>query len=311
MAISPAISSAAISSAAISPAITVLYSELVLSLYPILIKTVNTNLFTQILARFLVFPTLAIVYGSTYDWKAIWGNPYEALVGILNGLFNLGHITVSYLSFRDLPVGSAISLFYLYPALNIIAGSLLFGESLSFTSLILILVAFCGVYLIATSRKQIEEDNIQEQEEKQKKHNKGVMMGLLAALTETMIFIFIRSNTDAQASPFYTVNHLYPAGLAMLLLYSIFNKNIVDTSPTNWLLLLGFNAFLGFTGYIARFYSIPRIPTIVFSLLSFIGVAFGYLWGVLFTNDKPTMRALAGGGLIASAIGFLRYFEIA
>lgn len=305
MAISSAISSA------ISPSLTVLYSELVLSLYPILIKTVNTNLFTQILARFLVFPTLAIVFGSTYDWTAIWGNPYEAFVGILNGLLNLGHITVSYLSFRDLPVGSAISLFYLYPVLNIIAGSLLFGESLSLTSLALILVAFCGVYLIATSREQTDDDKTHEKMQKQKKHNKGVIMALLAALTETMLFIFVRSNTDAQASPFYTVNHLYPAGLAMLLLYAVFNKNIVDTSPTNWSLLLGFNVFLGFTGYIARFYSIPRIPTIIFSLLSFIGVAFGYLWGVLFTNDKPTMKAIAGGGLIASSIGLLRYFEIA
>ena len=136
-------------------------------------------------------------------------------------------------------------------------------------------------------------------------------MGILAAITETMIFIFIRSNTDAQASPFYTVNHLYPFGLALLAGYAIFNKNIVDTSSLNWAKLIGFNALLGFTGYIARFYSIPRIPTVVFTLLSFIGVAFGYLWGILFTKDEPTAKGVIGGLLIASAIGVLRYFEIA
>ena len=68
------------------------------------------------------------------------------------------------------------------------------------------------------------------------------------------------------------------------------------------------NALLGFTGYIARFYAIPKIPTIVFSLLSFFGVAFGYLWGVIFMGDKPTMKALIGGGLIAGSTAILRYF---
>jgi drug/metabolite transporter (DMT)-like permease len=289
---------------AFNPTASILYSELVLSLYPVLIKSVNTNIFTQILARFIAFPALAIVFGSSQDFSAIWGNPYEAFVSILHNILNLGHVGASYIAFKNLQVGTAISLFYLYPIFNIIAGSLLFGESISLISLFIITVAFIGVYLIATSHKSIEED------EAKKKHRIGVVMGILAAITETMIFIFVRSNTDAQASPYYTVNHLYPAGLAMLAAYAIFNKNIVDTSGLNWTKLLGFNAILGFTGYIARFYAIPKIPTIVFSLLSFFGVTFGYIWGVFFMGDKPTMKALIGGGLIAGSTALLRYFGI-
>ncbi len=288
-----------------NPTLAVLYSELVLSLYPILIKGVNTNLFTQILARFLVFPALALAFGSSYDFTSIWGNPYEAFVGILHNILNLGHIATSYIAFKELPVGTAISLFYLYPILNIISGALLFGESLSIGAILLISLAFVGTYLIATSRS--EEDKRKES----KKYNFGVIMGILAAVTETMIFIFIRSNKDAQASPYYTVNHLYPSGLAMLLLFSIFNSSIVDTSKLNWAKLIGFNALLGFTGYVARFYAIPKIPTIVFSLLSFLGVTFGYIWGILFAGDKPTGRALIGGGLIAGATAVLRYSGIA
>jgi drug/metabolite transporter (DMT)-like permease len=285
-----------------NPTLAVLYSELVLSLYPILIKNVNTNIFTQILARFLVFPVLALAFGSAYDFTAVWGNPYEAFVGILHNILNLGHVASSYISFKNLPVGTAISLFYLYPIFNIISAALLFDESLSFTAIILIGIAFLGTYLIATSHK-----NDSKQEDKSKNHDYGVIMGILAAVTETMIFIFIRSNKDAQASPYYTVNHLYPAGLAMLLAYSIFNSKIVDTSSMNWTKLIGFNALLGFTGYIARFYAIPKIPTIVFSLLSFLGVTFGYIWGILFTGDKPTSKAMIGGGLIAGATAILRY----
>lgn len=289
----------------INPSLATLYSELVLSLYPILIKTVNTNIFTQILSRFLVFPVLAIVFGSKTDFSSIWTSPYESFVSILHNLLNLGHVAASYISFKTLPVGSAISLFYLYPIFNIIAGSLLFGESLTVTTLLLIAIAFIGTYLVATSYKTKEMSN-----EKRRDHNFGVIMGILAAITETMIFIFVKSNTSAKISPYYTVNHLYPIGLILLGTYGIFNKNIIDFSKTNWFKLIGFNALLGFSGYIARFYAIPKIPTLVFSLLSFFGVAFGYLWGIVIMGDKPIAKGIFGSILIALSTFIIRYFGI-
>ena len=293
-----------------NPTLAVLYSEFVLSLYPILIKSVNTNIFTQILARFIVFPSLALAFGSTYDFKSIWGSPYEAFVSIMNNLLNLGHIASSYTAFKTLPVGTAIALFYLYPIFNVLSAAVLFGESLSPLSVILIGVAFVGTYLIATERADKTEDKETDKSADSSTYKYGVVMGILAAITETMIFIFVRSNTDAEASPYYTVNHLYPAGLAMLLMYSIFHTDVVDTSKLNWLKLLGFNAILGFTGYIARFYAIPKIPAIIFSLLSFFGVTFGTIWGVLY-GEKVTMKSLVGGGLIVGSNAVLRYFQSA
>ena len=287
-----------------NPTLAVLYSEFVLSLYPILIKSVNTNIFTQILARFIVFPSLALAFGSTYDFKSIWGSPYEAFVSIMNNLLNLGHIASSYTAFKTLPVGTAIALFYLYPIFNVLSAAVLFGETLSPLSILLIGIAFVGTYLIATERANKDTDKPIDSST----YKYGVIMGILAAITETMIFIFVRSNSDAEASPYYTVNHLYPAGLAMLLMYSIFHIDVVDTSKLNWLKLLGFNAILGFTGYIARFYAIPKIPAIIFSLLSFFGVTFGTIWGVLY-GEKVTMKSLIGGGLIVGATAVLRYFQ--
>ena len=298
-----------------NPTLAVLYSEFVLSLYPILIKSVNTNIFTQILARFIVFPSLALAFGSTHDFKSIWGSPYEAFVSIMNNLLNLGHIASSYTAFKTLPVGTAIALFYMYPIFNVLSAAVLFGESLSPLSILLIGVAFVGTYLIATERADKTQDNNTDKPIDPSTYKYGVIMGILAAITETMIFIFVRSNTDAEASPYYTVNHLYPAGLAMLLIYAIFHTqgglwhiDIVDTSKLNWLKLLGFNAILGFTGYIARFYAIPKIPAIIFSLLSFFGVTFGTIWGVLY-GEKVTMKSLVGGGLIVGSTAVLRYFQ--
>lgn len=292
----------------VSPTLSILFGELVLSLYPILIKTVNTNIFTQILARFIVFPILAIAFGSTYDFQSIWSTPHEIFVGILGGILNIVHIAVSYNAFKILPVGTSISLFYLYPLFNIIAGALFFGEPLSFFSIILIIVSFVGAYLIATSYKK-QENNENKTAHDYDTYKMGVGLGIMAALTETMIFMFVRSNADTKHSPFYTVTHLYPMGLLLLGLYGLTNKNIVDFSAINWTKLIGFNALLGFTGYIARFYAIPNVPVLFFSLLSFFGVSFGYLWGMLFTKDEPTVKAMIGSGLIVSSIALLRYFE--
>jgi drug/metabolite transporter (DMT)-like permease len=132
-----------------------------------------------------------------------------------------------------------------------------------------------------------------------------VGLAIMAALTETMIFMFVRSS--AKQSPFYAVNHLYPAGLIALGLYGLTHTHSIDMSSIHWTKLIGFNALLGFTGYIARFYAIPHIPILLFSLLSFFGVSFGYLWGVLFTKDEPTTKAILGSGLIAAAVALLRY----
>jgi len=288
------------------PILSVLYSELVLSLYPILIKVVDTNLYTQLAARFLVFPLLAIIGGTWYN-HTLWGNMSDTLINVMMNIVNVGHIAVSYLAFKILPAGTAISLFYMFPIFNVIAGSLLFGESISFLSISLIACACIGVYLIANDKDKENKDK--DNKENKSTYSTGVLMGILAAATETMIFIFIRSNTKAQVSPFYTVTHLYPFGLAALLLYGIFHTNLIDTSSIRWAQLIGFNALLGFTGYISRFYAISNIPTIVFSLLSFIGVIAGYVWGILFTDDKPTIRAIIGSGIIAASIAILRYFE--
>jgi len=289
----------------INPTLSIIYGELVLSLYPILIKNVNTNLFTQTIARFLVFPVLALVFGTTHDFTSIWGSPYEAFVGILHGILNLGHVIVSYISFKELPAGSAISLFYLYPIINIIIGAIAFNETFPIHTILLLGIALVGTYLIASSNLDKNDTS------KHKKTITGIIMAILAAITESIIFFFVRSNTDASKSPFYTVNHLYPAGLAILLIYGIkSHKNLLDMDLKVWSKLLGFNALLGFTGYIARFYSIPKVSTLIFSMLSFVGVISAYIWGSIFADEKITSKGITGGLMIASTIAILRYLHM-
>ena len=286
----------------ISPVKSALYSELVLSLYPILIKNVPTTLLTQTLGRFLVFPVLAFLLGPVSEIKDAWGTPLNALASTLHGLLNLVHVGASYISFKDLPAGSAVSLFYTYPLMILLARMILFGESVNVHSVVFLLIAFCGAYLVATATERDSET---------KKEKKNAMRGIIASLTsaatEMLIYLFVRSHHSL--SPFFTIQHLYPSGLVFLLIYALYHPKQVDKKSTTWFPLIAFNAILGFTGYILRFFSIPKLPTIMYSALSFIGVMSAYIWGLLFADEKPSLKAVVGGGLIATAIGFVRYFE--
>ena len=85
----------------------VIYSELILSLYPILIQGIDTSLFTQYVSRFLVYPLCAILVGGLGDfWKA-WGDSTAIFQSIGLGLLNLVHVGTSYVAFANLIPGLA------------------------------------------------------------------------------------------------------------------------------------------------------------------------------------------------------------
>ena len=303
----------------INPSYSAIYGELVLALYPILIKTVPTTLLTQTLARFSVFPALAAAIGPPGEWAEAWGSPSRAAFSMAHGLLNLVHVAASYMSYQDLPAGMAVSLFYTYPIWILIGRVVFYNEALPAHAVLLIGMALVGTYLVSTASSTTVEgatgvaksavaDGHLAAEEKAAatgKLRRGIAAALLAAFTETLIYFFVRGH--GTKSPFFTIDHLYPGGLAILLIYSLFNQKQVDNKRSTWLPLIAFNALLGFSGYVLRFFSIPKLSTLVFSVLSFIGVMAAHGWGVLFAGESLNVQSLVGGGLIAGAIGLLRW----
>jgi drug/metabolite transporter (DMT)-like permease len=286
----------------INPTYSAIYGELVLALYPILIKSVPTTLLTQTLARFSVFPLLAASLGPWSEIREAWGTPSAAAFSAAHGLLNLVHVGASYLSYQDLPAGSAVALFYTYPIMILVGRALFFNEALPAHAILFFAMALIGTYLISTGHHEEAKTS-----EKKWEILRGIGAALTAAFTETLIYFFVRGH--GEKSPFYTIQHLYPAGLLALLAYGAANPRQVDSRRGTWLPLIAFNALLGFSGYIFRFFSIPKLSTIVFSMLSFIGVMAAYGWGMLFAGEVPSAKGLSGGGLIAGAIAGLRYFS--
>lgn len=280
----------------------VFYSETVLSLTPILIKSVPTTLSTQVLVRFLIYPLAALLVGGTTPLTRAYKSGISAL-GL--GSINLAHIASSYLAFQELPAGIAMSLFYTYPLWNLFGASLLYGEPFPLHLLPIVLVALAGTYLVITSERKATKSSI---------NWLGIGAALFAALTETGLFLAVKGTHGE--SPFFNIHQFYLGGfplLAIALLSGLDFKNFglggaVQWNWRKWLPLVAFNGLLGFTGYTARFWAIPRLATIVYSVTSMFGVIASFAWGSLILGERINGQALAGAGLLTVAIGILRFF---
>lgn len=299
-----------------------LVAEVALALHPILLKQVNTNLPTQLLARLGSYSALSASFASSKEITEVWGSIPSTLKYFGFGLMNLAHISSSYISYKNLPAGSALALFYTYPFMNIIASTLFLGEAMDWKTLPLMLVAFAGVLMIANATHDEEdasekpkegfeenENNAKTSEKKPKeKHNitLGVIMSLISAFTETLIFMVAKTASAETQTPWGPILKLYPGALAALLAWVFGTGQSFDFSSKTWVPLLLFNVFVGFLGYSLRFFSITHLSTSVFSLMTFIGVAAGYAWGLMYAKEVPSLAALTGAGLITGSLAFLK-----
>lgn len=276
----------------------VVLSEIALALYPILIKRVPTDLATQTLSRLLTFSILGFFFASPTDIKETWFTSSGVFRSINLGLITLLHVGLSYFAFQELPAGVAMSLFYTYPILNLLGGVLGFGESISSFQMVLVLLSFVGVVLVSLSITEGKSET----EEKYNYTVKGILAGLGAALTETIMYFAVR--TAKQPNPYFATIELYPGALLPFIGMLLASSKQIDWRASTWIPMTLFNILIGFIGYTMRFYAIPRVSTLVFSLLAFIGVIASFSWGYLFAEEKPTWMAMIGALLISIGVGF-------
>lgn len=275
----------------ISPPAIVVGSEAALSLYPILIKLVDTPLSSQILSRFLTFSVLAAALASPKALSKSWGSFPAAARSTALGTLSLAHVAASYYAFDRLPAGPAMALFYTYPIWNLLGGALFLNESISPLAMGLLGLAIAGVLMVSFGTKTPEDDKPVRWD--------GVAAALAAALTETGMYFAVRA--AAMEDPYFSLLELYPGALIGLGAYFLLSKAPIDTRVSSWGPMVLFNIIVGFLGYALRYYAIPKVSTAVFSILSFVGVSASFLFGWLFAGEIPTVLSTAGASLITIA----------
>jgi drug/metabolite transporter (DMT)-like permease len=268
--------------------LSVIISEVVLSLYPILVKVVPTNFDTGLLSRFAVFTAATLLFYT--------GQKIEIGKSLLYGLVTIFHVVMSYTAFSNLSSGTAMALFYTYPIMNVIAGILFLGESISPHAVLFLLLGFVGTVLIS---QEIPTEEVKGEKLIEVPQHIAMWTGLLAAFSETLMYLVIRDTNTT--NPIDSMLKLYPGALAIFAAYLLLWQRPIDTNPVNLTKLGLFNLIVGFGGYYLRTYGITMVSTVVFSLLSFIGVLSSYLFGSVFVGETSSWKTYLGALLIAAA----------
>jgi len=283
------------------PELLVLASETILSSYPILIKSVPTNLWTQIVSRMGVYglASFLVLLGQPKMLSSV-SPTYMAGAGLLNLL----HVGTSYKAFSELPAGNAMAIFYAYPIWNIIGAWLLLGEKIPMSSLPWIGLAVAGMLCIAQPDAGTLLDT---------KNPVALLCAVLSGVTESCIYFFFKI-FGVQEGTFKSMFELY-GGSFMWIVLALLGKSTdltlnlptLDLSWKVWAPMLLFNGLVGFGGYAMRFSAIPLVSTLIFSILSFTGIVSAYIFGYLFQGEKPSYLAMLGSIFIIIASGVLLY----
>jgi drug/metabolite transporter (DMT)-like permease len=183
--------------------------------------------------------------------------------------------------------------------MNIIAGILFLGETISPRAILFVLLGFVGTLLLS---QEIPNEEVKGEKPIEVPQNLAVWAGLFTAFSETLMFLVIRDTKTT--NPIDSMLQLYPGAFILFGLYVLLGQRTIDTNPVNLTKLGLFNLIIGFGGYSLRSYSINKVSTVVFSLLSFVGVLSSYAFGKLFVGETSSWKTYLGAMLIAcSAAG--------
>lgn len=271
-----------------------LLGESLLSFYSIFVKKINVDLILQVWSRFFAYVIISSVF---VDWEFIYKS-ITSIYGLLLSATTILHVYSSYRSFQLLDSGVATTLYYIYPIIIL----LLSGTAIS----PILLISLFGVYLIANdftnskdTRREPYKNNSDENDAIIKKDtnmkenfwNEGVFMAIMAALTEAIIFYFVKNIKTMN-----NWNHLFLSYfIGAIVITPYLWKNIINMELYGGVSLsLAVNAFIGLFGYYLRFYAISRLDTYIYAVLSYFGIVMSYVYGVFLNNDKITIQKIIG-----------------
>lgn len=285
------------------PILSKLSSESLLSLYPVFVKNIQLPLSIQLESRVLIYVLISLIFCNIPFIRQHIFTYY----GLLLGFTNLLHIYTSYRGFQLLESGVSYTLFYTYPIMII----LLSGLPFQLKTILFILVALSGVYLISYDEIQTiqtpENFQVNDSELKEKFPYEGFVMIFFAALTEALIYFQVRHiKTDNNW------NHVfisYFLGLIIMSIYLFFTekKEIIQDKELikRFSIAMFINAIIGSLGYFLRFFAATRLKPVFYAILSYFGIFMSFIYGIFFNKDKITTKKIIGALLIIISNFFL------
>lgn len=270
-----------------------IFSESVLSLYPIIIKLTTLDVPFNTFIRLTSYLIISALFANYEVLSGIGIGKLIALASI-----NIAHILSSYYGFRALVPSMAQSIFYLYPFINMLLNIVILGETISPTKFLFILPVIYSIYQIYGIGKT-ETLGVDLQ--------LGLIMIAISAITESLLYILIKS-VELGNNPWNSVLVSYSLAAILYGVYYLYNNGLVQTKDTivankkEVFILVLLNMLIGSLGYGLRFWSIPRIPSVTHSIISYTGIFTTVLYSFYLGIEKINISKVGYLGMLASSL---------
>ena len=268
-----------------------LASESLLSLYPIFVKKIGISSSLQLWTRLITYVFISVFF---VNWSFIKSSLFS-LDSITLGLINLSHVFFSYEGFRNLDSGVSFAIFNSYPLMILILAGTLWHNSYILVLIGLALFIY-GNYTDSKDSKKEDGEKVSK-EDKKENFNYGLVMILLAALTEAFIYFLVRRIKTPN-----NWNHVfisYFLGAVLLTAYMVYNYkdaesglDAADKSRVGIAVIT--NGIIGTLGYFLRFFASYRLEPEIYAPLSYFGVVMSYVYGIAFDNETLNWKKVLG-----------------
>jgi len=286
----------------LTPALSMLASESLLSLYPIFVKKIGLSLVHQVWTRLLAYVAMSAIF---VDWGFIKSTFFSSDALIL-ALINLSHIFFSYEGFRNLDSGVSFAIFNTYPLMILLIAGVMWNN--------VYLLVLLGLALFVLGERPEGTTKRTEgltagtltaglPQESPTNFIYGLAMILFAALTEALIYFMVRRiKTDNHW------NHVflsYMMGFIAISGYLFSSGNdFGKTMLPRMSLAIGLNGFIGSVAYFLRFFAASNLAASIFAPLAYFGMVMSYVYGIVF-NDETLSWEKVGGTLCILAANWL------
>jgi drug/metabolite transporter (DMT)-like permease len=283
-------------SIALNPAVAMLMSESLLSLYPIFVKKIDLSLIHQVWARLLAYVAMASIF---VDWSFIKGALFSPDAMLLAAI-NLSHIFFSYEGFRNLDSGVSFAIFNTYPLMILLIAGVMWNN--------VYLLVLLGLALFVIGEARSATDKARNEATKPKKNEEsttqvgdgsekpnftyGVAMILLAALTEALIYFTIRRIKTGNHWNHVFLSYLF--GFIAITGYLFTTFDFASVLKPRMGLAIGLNGFIGSVAYFLRFFAASNLSASIFAPLAYFGMVMSYVYGMVFNQETLSWEKVAG-----------------
>jgi drug/metabolite transporter (DMT)-like permease len=204
--------------------------------------------------------------------------------GMLLSLVTVIHIYVSYRGFELLESGISYSIFYLYPLFIL----LLAGKPIH--PILVFMILGTVVLMMDFQRISLKTEEIW-----MGGKIEGLVMILLAALTEAFIYFIVRNIKTTNHWNHIFISYFFGGIILSVIFFDKIREIQMDSVLSLSLII---NIVIGLFGYLLRFFAISNLETVIYAPLSYIGIVMAYVYGLIFNKEEITLQKIVGSLMI-------------